>query len=489
MSPAEEAAELLEQFGIASGGRAGELLADRRQRDRAGGDRRSRRGLRARRSGIPANGARSRRRGAASWCGCSATNCARAKEPLAQAGHARSRQDRPGEPRRSPGDDRHLRLRGRPVAPALRPDHRQRAAGPPDDGAMASARAGAGDQRVQFPGRGMGVERRAGAGVRRSGDLEAEREDAALRRSGDGAGAPRAGAVRRCAGGAGPARPGRPRDRRGAGRRSAHRAGLGDRIDRDGPRGRPARRAALRPGAARARRQQCDDRLPERGPRPGRAGDPVLGRRDGGPALHHAAAPDRPRQRRRPAGRAAQAAVRAGEGRRPARARHPDRAADRRGGVRSAWNAVLGDGIERVDAVPGGFYVRPAIVEVDAHEGTVLQETFAPILYVLRYRDLDEAIAIHNAVPQGLSSSIFTTDLREAERFISAAGPTAASPTSTSARRAPRSAARSAARRRPAAGAKAARTAGAPTCGARPTPSITASDLPLAQGIRFDVAP
>jgi aldehyde dehydrogenase (NAD+) len=83
---------------------------------------------------------------------------------------------------------------------------------------------------------------------------------------------------------------------------------------------------------------------------------------------------------------------------------------------------VLGDTIDRVDAVPGGCYVRPAIVEVGAQAGSVLTETFAPILYVLRYRDLDEAIALNNAVPQGLSSSIFTTDLREAERFMSAAG-------------------------------------------------------------------
>ena len=50
------------------------------------------------------------------------------------------------------------------------------------------------------------------------------------------------------------------------------------------------------------------------------------------------------------------------------------------------------------------------------------RETFAPILYVMRYRDLDEAIALHNDVPQGLSSSIFTNDLREAERFLSARG-------------------------------------------------------------------
>jgi aldehyde dehydrogenase (NAD+) len=83
---------------------------------------------------------------------------------------------------------------------------------------------------------------------------------------------------------------------------------------------------------------------------------------------------------------------------------------------------VLGDKIERVDAVIGGFYVRPALVEVERQEGVVVQETFAPILYVIRYRELQEAIALQNAVPQGLSSSLFTTDLREAELFMSAAG-------------------------------------------------------------------
>ncbi len=87
-----------------------------------------------------------------------------------------------------------------------------------------------------------------------------------------------------------------------------------------------------------------------------------------------------------------------------------------------SMRAVLGAGIERVDAVPGGFYVRPAIVEIEAQEGSVLTETFAPILYLLRYRELGEAIALNNAVSQGLSSSIFTNDLREAERFLSAAG-------------------------------------------------------------------
>ena len=91
----------------------------------------------------------------------------------------------------------------------------------------------------------------------------------------------------------------------------------------------------------------------------------------------------------------------------------------------AAFNAmrdVLGEKIERVDAAAGGYYVRPAIIEVPAQEGIVLKETFAPILYALRYRDIEEAIAVNNAVRQGLSSSIFTNDLREAELFMSAAG-------------------------------------------------------------------
>src|SRR5690606_5767152 len=81
-------------------------------------------------------------------------------------------------------------------------------------------------------------------------------------------------------------------------------------------------------------------------------------------------------------------------------------------------------GGERVTVgVPeGGVYVRPAIVEMPAQTPIVHRETFAPILYVLRYETLDEAIDLHNAVPQGLASSIFTTDLREAELFCSAAG-------------------------------------------------------------------
>ncbi|HVM22515.1 MAG TPA: aldehyde dehydrogenase family protein [Sphingomicrobium sp.] len=87
-----------------------------------------------------------------------------------------------------------------------------------------------------------------------------------------------------------------------------------------------------------------------------------------------------------------------------------------------SMHQVLGDRLERVEAVAGGFYVRPALLEVERQEGTVLRETFAPILYVLRYRELEDAIALNNSVPQGLSSSIFTTDIREAERFMSALG-------------------------------------------------------------------
>jgi aldehyde dehydrogenase (NAD+) len=87
-----------------------------------------------------------------------------------------------------------------------------------------------------------------------------------------------------------------------------------------------------------------------------------------------------------------------------------------------AMKAVVGDQLEPVDAVEGGFYVRPALVEMPAQEGVVLKETFAPILYVLRYSGLDEAIAMNNSVSQGLSSSIFTKDLKESERFLSVCG-------------------------------------------------------------------
>jgi aldehyde dehydrogenase (NAD+) len=74
------------------------------------------------------------------------------------------------------------------------------------------------------------------------------------------------------------------------------------------------------------------------------------------------------------------------------------------------------------DEAPDAYYVRPAIVRMSSQTDIVRQETFAPLLYVMSYSDLDEAINIHNNVPQGLSSSIFTSDQAEAERFMSVNG-------------------------------------------------------------------
>src|SRR5690606_20316310 len=75
------------------------------------------------------------------------------------------------------------------------------------------------------------------------------------------------------------------------------------------------------------------------------------------------------------------------------------------------------------DGVPsGGAYVAPAIVEMPRQIDVVCEETFAPILYVMGYETLDQAMAMHNDVPQGLSACIFTLNLREAEAFVSAAG-------------------------------------------------------------------
>jgi aldehyde dehydrogenase (NAD+) len=81
-------------------------------------------------------------------------------------------------------------------------------------------------------------------------------------------------------------------------------------------------------------------------------------------------------------------------------------------------------GGERVlaDRFPHAAYVRPALVVMPKQTEIVRRETFAPILYVMKYREFMEAIAMQNEVPQGLSSSIFTNDLREAEQFLSAAG-------------------------------------------------------------------
>ena len=84
------------------------------------------------------------------------------------------------------------------------------------------------------------------------------------------------------------------------------------------------------------------------------------------------------------------------------------------GKVHGGERVTIGDG----DA----YYVRPALVEMPAQTGVVCEETFAPILYVMPFDTLDEAIALNNAVPHGLSSSLFSLDMREAERFVCATG-------------------------------------------------------------------
>jgi len=76
----------------------------------------------------------------------------------------------------------------------------------------------------------------------------------------------------------------------------------------------------------------------------------------------------------------------------------------------------------RCEPVAGGWYVTPALVRMPAQTAVMHRETFAPVLYLLEYDDFDTALALHNAVPQGLSSAIFTRDMQEAERFLSSAG-------------------------------------------------------------------
>jgi aldehyde dehydrogenase (NAD+) len=91
--------------------------------------------------------------------------------------------------------------------------------------------------------------------------------------------------------------------------------------------------------------------------------------------------------------------------------------------ARQQGGRVLLGGRRRESAVPaGGWYPEPALIEMPQQTAVVRDETFAPILYVLEYSELSEAIAIQNDVLQGLSSCIFTRDLREAERFLAAGG-------------------------------------------------------------------
>lgn len=90
--------------------------------------------------------------------------------------------------------------------------------------------------------------------------------------------------------------------------------------------------------------------------------------------------------------------------------------------ARAEGGTVIGGTRVAPERHPDAWYVQPALVDMPAQTATVCHETFAPILYVLGYDTLDEAIALNNAVPQGLSSAIFTQDLREAEAFLASSG-------------------------------------------------------------------
>ncbi len=90
--------------------------------------------------------------------------------------------------------------------------------------------------------------------------------------------------------------------------------------------------------------------------------------------------------------------------------------------ARAAGGVVTGGEVLSEDVPNGGCYVRPAIVEIEADAEVLQIETFAPILYVVSYEDLEHAIEMQNGVPQGLSAAIFTSDMRTAEKFCSPAG-------------------------------------------------------------------
>ncbi|MEI9956561.1 MAG: aldehyde dehydrogenase family protein [Ferruginibacter sp.] len=83
---------------------------------------------------------------------------------------------------------------------------------------------------------------------------------------------------------------------------------------------------------------------------------------------------------------------------------------------------IVEGGVLKGKAYESGCYVKPCIAEAKNSFSIVQHETFAPILYIMKYKTLDEAIAMQNGVPQGLSSAIMTTNLREAENFLSQSG-------------------------------------------------------------------
>ena len=91
-------------------------------------------------------------------------------------------------------------------------------------------------------------------------------------------------------------------------------------------------------------------------------------------------------------------------------------------GKENGCNFIVEGAVLKGKGYESGCYVKPCIAEAKNHFEIVQHETFAPILYLMKYKTLEEAIAMQNGVPQGLSSAIMTSNLREAEKFLSAAG-------------------------------------------------------------------
>jgi aldehyde dehydrogenase (NAD+) len=90
--------------------------------------------------------------------------------------------------------------------------------------------------------------------------------------------------------------------------------------------------------------------------------------------------------------------------------------------ARAAGGKVFGGERVKIAAAPDAYYVQPALVEMPSQCGPMLEETFAPILYALPFDTIDQAIELNNQAAHGLTSAIFTNDLRESERFLGAAG-------------------------------------------------------------------
>ena len=258
--------------------------------------------------------------GAGSGCAGQAVRRAagRAQGRHRRADHDRGGEDPVGGPRRGSGDDRHLRLRGRPLAPARGTDDAVRATRPPADGDLAPARRRGRDLGLQLPGRRVVVEHRHRARVRGQRRLEALTDDAADVDGVRGGARPRDRGMRG-AGRASPAGDRRCRGGTGPGRQPRRRARERHRIGADGRTGGAPRGGPPRPLPARARRQQCRGR---RAVRRSRASDPRNRVRRGGdrrPALHDAAPRDRARGRRRRARRGSARRVRPPSDRRPVR--------------------------------------------------------------------------------------------------------------------------------------------------------------------------